>query len=215
MEIVYLGHASFRLKGKNAVVVTDPFDPDMVGLKFPKVTADIVTVSHEHKDHSAVENVKDFRMIIDSPGEYEVKGVSIIGFSSFHDDSKGQLRGKNTVFVIEMDNLRIAHLGDLGRKLTGSEKDVLGGVDILMIPVGGVYTIGPEEAAETVREVEPYIVLPMHYRTEGMNEQNFGKLHSFEDFLKISNLPVVREDKLAVTKESLGEEQKIVILINK
>ncbi len=212
MDITFLGPASFRLKGKTASLVTDPFDPQMVGLKFPKVSADIVTVSHEHKDHNQVELVRDVKKAVSGPGEYEINEVSIIGLSSYHDDKKGKLRGKNTIYVIEMDGLRIVHLGDLGHKLSEKVLEQIGDVDILMIPVGGEYTLGPAEAAEVVRSIEPKIVIPMHYQRPSLNPETFGKLAPVDSFLTQMGLPTERTNKLSIKAETIGEEQKVVIL---
>lgn len=212
MDIVYLGHSSFRLRGKSATLVTDPFDPKMVGLKYSGVSADIVTISHDHSDHNQSTLVKDVQKTIFGSGEYEVKGVSIIGIPSFHDDKKGELRGKNTIYVIEMDALRIVHLGDLGHSLSEDTLEDLGTVDILLIPVGGEFTIGPSQAAELVSTIEPSITIPMHYLSEGVNKEVFGKISSVEIFLNEVGLPVAREDKLTIRKDELQEEQKIVVL---
>ncbi len=212
MDITFLGHASFRLKGRTASLVTDPFDPQMVGLKFPKVSADIVTVSHEHKDHNQVDLVKDVKKAVSGPGEYEINEVSIIGLSSYHDDKKGKLRGKNTIYVIEMDGLRIVHLGDLGHKLSEKVLEQIGDVDILMIPVGAEYTLGPTETAEVVRSIEPKIVIPMHYQRPNLNPETFGKLAPVDSFLAQMGLPSERTNKLSIKAETIGEEQKVVIL---
>lgn len=213
MDITYLGHSSFRLRGKSAVVVTDPFDSKMVGLKYPKVSADIVTVSHDHKDHSSAEQIKDVQMVINGPGEYEVKGVSIIGLQTFHDDKKGQERGKNTIYLLEIDKLRIAHLGDLGHKLEEKTVEDLGTVDILMIPVGGVYTIGSTVASEVIRDIEPSIVIPMHYKSSGMDEKSFGKLSTLDDFLKEVGMTVEEMDKFSIKKSDfIDGESKVVVL---
>lgn len=213
MDITYLGHASFRLRSKNASVVTDPFDPKLVGLKYPKVSADIVTVSHEHKDHNSTDQVKDVQMVINGPGEYEVKGVSIVGIQTFHDDKKGEKRGKNTIYLIEIDKLRLVHLGDLGHKLKESVVESLGTVDILMIPVGGEYTLGPALATEVIRDIEPSIVLPMHYKLPEMDEKAFGKLSSVDEFLKEVGMNVEKMDKLSIKKgDLLDGESKVVVL---
>src|SRR3989344_7397522 len=103
MDISYLGHSSFLISGKSSKVVTDPFDPKMVGLKYPKVSAQIVTISHDHEDHNKQELVTEVKKVINGPGEYEIEGISILGYSSFHDDQKGQKRGKNIIYVIEVD----------------------------------------------------------------------------------------------------------------
>lgn len=215
MDITYLGHSCFRIRGKEKVVVTDPFDPDMVGLKLPKLTGDIVTISHDHQDHNRADLVTGVKKMINGPGEYEILGVSIIGISSFHDDKKGSLRGKNTIYIIEIDGLRITHLGDLGHTLGDSVLEDIGTIDVLMIPVGGEYTIGPEVAREIVRGIEPVFVIPMHYQTPGLNPKTFASLAKVEEFTGDLGLPVDRLDKLTVRKESLGEEQRVIVLERK
>lgn len=215
MDITYLGHSSFRLRGKAASVVTDPFDPGKVGIKFPKVSADIVTVSHDHFDHNNVGAINDVKRVVDGPGEYEISDVSIIGVPTFHDDKKGNERGKNTVYILEIDQLRIVHLGDLGHKLSEDMLEEIGNVDILMLPVGGVYTIGPSEAAEVARSIEASITIPMHYLQKGMNKESFGKLSGVEDFLKDISMTVEKTDKLKIKKSDLGEDQKVVVIEKK
>jgi len=216
MDITYLGHASFRLKGKSATVITDPFDSKMLGLKFPKVQADIVTVSHEHADHNSTDQISDIRRVIRGPGEYEILGVSIIGFPSFHDDNNGQERGKNTIFVFEMDELRIAHLGDLGHVLSDKLIEDLGTIDILMIPVGGFFTIDTDKASEVFRAIDPSIVIPMHYREPGLSAEIAGKISTEEDFIKQSGLSPEKMDKLSIKKIDIPEEgQKLIVLERK
>ena len=117
MDITYLGHSSFKIKTKTATIITDPFDPQMVGLKYSGVEGEIVTVSHAHADHNATGKVAGVKKIVEGPGEYEISGVSIMGFPSFHDNKEGAERGKNTIYVIEADGLRLAHLGDLGHTI--------------------------------------------------------------------------------------------------
>lgn len=212
MDIWYHGHSSFRLKGKTATVITDPFDPKMVGISFPKVEADIVTISHEHKDHNRADLVQNVRKVIRGSGEYEINGISIIGINTFHDDNKGEKRGGNTVYVLEIDDLRIAHLGDLGHKLSEKQIEEMGEIDILLIPVGGEYTINPQVAAQVARDIEPIIIVPMHYMQPGINKDNFSKLTDEKPFINDLGLPVENEKRLNVNKGSLGEEQKIVIL---
>ena len=135
MDIFYLGHSSFKLKGKHGSIITDPFDSKKVGLKYSSNEADIVSISHEHEDHNAVSAIKGEPKVISGPGEYEIKGISILGFSSFHDSKNGEERGKNTIYVFEIDTVRICHLGDLGQKLSDSLIESLGDIDVLMIPV--------------------------------------------------------------------------------
>jgi L-ascorbate metabolism protein UlaG (beta-lactamase superfamily) len=212
MDITYLGHSSFRLKSKTATLITDPFDPKMVGLSFPKISADIVTVSHDHDDHNKTELVKDIKRVVDGPGEYEINEVSIIGISSFHDDKKGKTRGRNTIYILEIEGLRLAHLGDLGHKLSERMVEKIGDIDILMIPIGGEYTIDASVAAQIVRDIEPKLIIPMHFKTPKLNPQTFSKLTTEEPFLKELGLPVEKTNKLTVTVSSIGEDQKIILL---
>jgi len=214
MEISYLGHSSFRLKGKTATVVTDPFNLS-IGLSFPKVSADIVTISHAHEDHNNGDSVSDVRKVIDGPGEYEIQDVSIIGTSTYHDDVKGADRGKNTIYLIEMDGLRICHLGDLGHKLSEKQVEDLGEINILMIPVGGVYAIGTDDAAYVAQTIEAQITIPMHYQTKGLDEKMFKDLVGYDEFVNKLGLPLETLEKFSVTKDSLDEQQRIVVLTTK
>jgi L-ascorbate metabolism protein UlaG (beta-lactamase superfamily) len=213
MDIKYFGHSSFFLKGKTATVVTDPFDPQMVGLKFPKIEADVVTISHQHQDHNQAHLVGGNPLVIDIPGEYEKQGIKISGFPVYHDQKQGAERGKNTLFKIEADNLSLLHCGDLGHVLSDEIIEEINGVDVLLIPVGGFYTIDPDEAAAIVRKIEPSIVIPMHYNTPRLNQQQFGKLAPVSEFLsKIGGEETQPIKKLSVKKEELGEEMKMVVM---
>lgn len=216
MEISYLGHSSFKIKGKSATVICDPFDPKKVGLKFPPNEADIVTVSHEHEDHNQAALIKGVKKAVTGPGEYEIMGISILGFPTYHDDKTGEERGKNIIFVFEVDGLRIAHLGDLGHELSEKIIEDMGSVDILILPVGGEYTIGPNEATKVVQAVEPSIVIPMHYQVPDLNSATFSKLRGVEDFVKDVGLTVERLPKLVLKKEDITEDmQKVVVLEKK
>lgn len=215
MDIFYLGHSSFKLKGKDGVVITDPFDPKKVGLKYSSNEADIVSISHEHEDHNAVSVVKGDPKVISGPGEYEIKGISILGFLTFHDSKNGEERGKNTIYIYEIDGIRICHLGDLGQKLSESLIESLGDIDVLMIPVGGIYTIDPTQAVEIVRNIEPSFILPMHYFVEGMDKETFGKMEPVETFLKEVSLSVEKMPKLSLKKEEIDLEVQKVILLEK
>ena len=215
MDITFLGHSSFRIKGKNAILVADPYDPSKVGFAYKGVSGDLVTISHQHNDHNQSELVKGTHRVIDGPGEYEIMGVSIIGISTFHDNKKGELRGKNTVYVIEIDNLRLAHLGDLGHQLSDKELQIMGSIDIVMIPVGGEYTLNVQAAVEVARAIEAKITIPMHYQMKGLNKKTFGKLTDATHFTRDLGLPVEKLNKLAIKRDSLGEENKVVILEKK
>ena len=215
MDITFLGHSSFRLKGRGASLVTDPFDPKMVGLKYSGVEADIVTISHNHNDHNQASLVKNSKKVVVGPGEYEIMGISILGFASYHDADKGAKRGPNTIYVFEMDDLRLCHLGDLGHELSEDLVEALGDIDILFIPVGGEFTIGAESAVKVVQAVEPSIVIPMHYQAPGLNQESFKALAPVDDFLKEVGLTVERLPKLTIKKEEFGEEKKVVVLEKK
>lgn len=214
MDITPLGHASFKIRGKHVTLVTDPFVSDMVGLKFPKHTScDIVTVSHEHEDHSAVSQIEGSPFVVSGPGEYEIKGVGIVGLPTWHDAENGTSRGANTIYRMEIDKVVVAHLGDLGHILSAEQIDELDGVDILCIPVGGIYTLGPKEAAEVIGEIEPKIVIPMHYGRRQLKAQSFGKLAPVGDFLKeIGKEAVSPQVKLTISKDKLPTEMQVVVL---
>jgi L-ascorbate metabolism protein UlaG (beta-lactamase superfamily) len=213
MDITYLGHSSFKLRGKQATVVTDPFG-GRVGLPYPKHTAaDIVTVSHDHDDHNAAGIIEGNPFIIRGPGEYEIKGVGVVGLGVYHDDEKGAKRGGNTIYRIELDGVSIVHLGDLGHELSSAETDSLDGVDILLVPVGGVYTIDAAQAAKVVGEIEPAVVIPMHYFRPGLDEKTFGGMAPVDTFLKeLGKADISPQSKFSVTKEKLPEEMQVVVL---
>ncbi len=216
MDITFLGHSTFKIKAKNATVITDPYDPKMLGLKFPKTPGDIVTISHEHPDHNSLDQVSDIRRAIKGPGEYEILGVSMIGLPSYHDDKEGAERGKNTIFVFEMDNMRIAHLGDLGHTLSDKLVEEIGTIDILLIPVGGFYTINTEQALSVFRAIDPSIVIPMHYKEAGINPEIAENLTSEEEFVKQSGLTLEKMDKLSIKKIDIPEEgQRLIVLERK
>jgi len=211
MEITWLGHSCFRLKGKQATVITDPYSPE-VGYSLGKPQAQIVTVSHAHDDHSYVEGVSGYRKVVSSPGEYEISDVLIIGIPTFHDNEGGQKRGKNIVYLIDIDEISICHLGDLGHVLTTEQVEEIDDVDVLLIPVGGVFTIDAPLAAAVVRQLEPKIVIPMHYQTEGL-AWKLTKLDPVERFLKETGAGDVQpQAKLSVAKSNLPLSTQVVLL---
>lgn len=214
MEITYLGHSSFKIRGKNAVVVTDPYREDMVGLKFPKhLSCDIVCVSHSHEDHSMVSTLEGTPFVVNGPGEYEVKGVGIVGIPVYHDTEKGAKRGKNTMYRLEVDGVAILHAGDLGHSLTDSDLEHVGSVDILLIPVGGFYTIDSREAAAIVHDIDPAIVIPMHFGRPELNQKAFGNLTPVSVFLKeMGKVGISPQAKLSVTKDKLPDEMQVIVL---
>lgn len=205
MEITHLGHSSFKIVGKDVSIVTDPFDPGKAGLNFPKVEADIVTVSHNHSDHNYVTGVKGNPTVLDSPGEYEIKNTEIIAIDSFHDEKKGEERGHNTIFSFEVDGINICHLGDLGHLPTTEQIEKMDGVDILMCPVGGFAQIDSKTATKVISEIEPKIVIPMHYK-----EGNFSQFEPLDNFLKAIGTTPKTVDKLKIQKKDLPEQMEVI-----
>jgi len=220
MQIIWHGQSCFQIlasRGKNnqVSIVTDPFSPE-TGLKVPDLEADILLVSHQHSDHNNVKAVSASPgaspiFLINGPGEYEAKNVFLEGIASFHDNCQGKERGENTIYTIEVEDLKICHLGDLGQKeLTDEQLEKIGEVDILMIPVGGIYTISAREAPKILEQLEPKITIPMHYAIPKLKI----KLESLDKFLKvfgIKNLEPIK--KLSIKKKDLSpEEAKIVVL---
>ena len=165
MEINWLGHSCFRLKGSRATVITDPYSQD-IGYSLGKVTANVVTVSHQHPGHSDVSQIGGEPKAVTGPGEYEISGVLIIGMPSYHDENRGEKRGKNTIYLMEFDEITICHLGDLGHSLSTNQAEELDNVDILLLPVGGFYTIDAKVATEVCNQLKPRVIIPMHYKTE-------------------------------------------------
>ena len=209
MDVTWLGQSCFRLRGKNAAVVTDPYPPSL-GLRLPRQEAEIVTVSHEHENHSYLQAVREGAFEITGPGEYEIAGVSVIGFATFHDSEKGAKRGRNTVYLIEIDDVRICHLGDLGHALDDADAEIVASADVLLVPVGSRTAISPAQAAEVVRQLEPRYVVPMHYATPGLKVQ----LDGVDRFLKEMAVTAVEpQPKLSVQASSATEyETKVVVL---
>jgi len=208
MEITWLGYSCFRLKGSQTTVITDPYPPEL-GYSLGKPTARIVTVSHQHPGHSYVQGVGEEPRVIASPGEYEIGNTLVIGIPTFHDKESGRLRGKNTVFIVEMDDLAICHLGDLGHPLTAQQVEDAGKIDLLLVPVGGVSSLNGTTAAEVVRELEPKVVVPMHYRTPALKKE----LEPVDRFLKEMGVKDASpRPKLSLTRSSLPESTQVLVL---
>ena len=215
MQITYLGHSSFKIKTKTATIVTDPYHKQ-VGFRFPKTRADICTISHFHFDHNFRGGIKNEDcFFIENPGEYEIKEIMIKGIQSCHDDEEGQKRGKNTIFLIQAENINICHLGDLGHSLADKDVKELEDVDILIIPIGGTYTIGPKRAVQLIKKIEPSIIIPVHYQQEGLG-QDFAQLKPVDDFLAEIQMESKKSEKLILSSTAdLPEEMEIIQLDKK
>lgn len=209
MKISWYGHSCFRIATKNTIIITDPFGKN-IGLKPPRCEADIVTISHDHYDHNDASTLRGSPFIINGPGEHELKEVVIRGINSFHDSNEGKERGVNTIFSIEAEDIKICHLGDLGQKeLTNEQLEKISEVDILMIPVGGIYTIDGEKAIAIINQIEPKIVIPMHYKVPKLNI----KLHKVDIFLKEIGTKEEIVDQLIIKKKDLPKEETRVVVM--
>ncbi len=215
MQITWFGHSSFRIQGKVGAdiitVVTDPFYPEKVGLKLPRLEAEIVTISHDHDDHNNSDAVKGEPFVIHGPGEYEVKGVVVDGIQSFHDTSKGAERGDNIMYRFEIEDIVVTHLGDLGHELDDKQLERLEGTDILLVPVGGVFTIDAQKAVSVINQIEPRIVIPMHYQIPGLKLSK--PLGTLEQFLKAIAVKPRNEEKFKISKKDLPQDDMEVVVL--
>jgi L-ascorbate metabolism protein UlaG (beta-lactamase superfamily) len=208
VDITWLGLSCFRIRGSQAVIITDPFPPDS-GYSLGKQTADIVTVSHPHPSHSYVQGISGEHRLVRWPGEYEISGVLILGISTYHDAVKGQSRGKNTAYLMEVDGVAICHLGDIGHVPNDEQIESFGNVDILLLPVGGISTINAAMAADTIRKLEPKVVIPMHYRTPASGRE----LEPVDNFLKEMGLAQVEpRPRLTISKSNLPLGTQVIVL---
>jgi L-ascorbate metabolism protein UlaG (beta-lactamase superfamily) len=206
LEVTYLGHSAFRLRGKEVTIVTDPFPPSP-GFSMGKPSADIVTISHRSPHHSFREGVGNTPRVVDGPGEYEVADVLIAGVATDMEPGRGAV---NTAYVMRFDDLAVCHLGDVTDKLSDSQVEEIGSIDILMIPTGGGKALGPTDAAEVVSQLDPSVVIPMHFKLDG---GTVAGLESVDLFCREMGLKeFTAEPKLTVTKSSLPQEVRVVVM---
>ena len=207
MEVTWLGHSCFCIKGKEKVIVTDPCHQD---LDYPlnHLHADIVTISHFHPRHSCIESMADNPKQVKDPGEYEIGKVFVTGIATFHDDEKGERKGGNTVYVIEVDGISLCHLGDLGHHLSSHLLEEIGSIDVLFLPVGEISTIPVDIGVEIVKQLNPSIVIPMHYKTPACSD-----LEPVDKFLRRMGIHEAEpKAKLSLTQSSLPANMQIVVL---
>ncbi len=207
MELSWLGHSCFQLRGKNVTLITDPFSPQL-GLSLGKINAPIVTISHDHPGHNYAAGVGGNPRVVRGPGEYEINDVLIIGVASYHDNKRGQELGRNTIYVIHMDDLIICHLGDLGHTLQEEQLEEVADADVLLVPIGGQHTINAAQAAEVISQVEPRIIIPMHYLS--LPGETSGPLDKFCREMGIETINT--QPKLLITRSTLPAETQVVIL---
>lgn len=211
VNIKWLGHSSFLISLDDAMkIVTDPFD-DTVGYPMPDETANVCVVSHDHFDHNCISVIKGNPEVVKGNGEKEAKGIKFKGVASFHDEKGGSERGENTIWTFELGGIKFAHVGDLGIDLDDSQKKEIGAVDVLFVPTGGFYTIDADSASRVVEDLNPKVVIPMHYKTPFLGD-NFP-LSKVDQFIK-GKENVVKEEKNSVsfTKDSLPEKTTIYVL---
>ena len=217
MKIRYLGHSCFQLtESTGTSIVTDPFGK--IGFDLPRVSADVVTVSHAHYDHNNVDGVDGKLAVIEKEGNYDFGGVGISAISSYHDDEEGKLRGKNLIFKFRMDGLEICHLGDIGEECSSSLIEAILPVHVLLIPVGGEYTIDAEQAKEYVDRLMPSIVIPMHFKSKGLN-MDIDKVDEFLDLFEedADEEQIVRleGDELELFRDDITEETTKIIVMER
>jgi len=215
MIISWYGHSCFKIQTKprrgvdEITIFTDPFDKS-IGLKPPQGNADIVLVSHDHFDHNNTKSLKGNPFIIDASGEYSFKEVSIEGILSYHDNEKGALRGLNNIYIIRSEELTICHLGDLGHLLTEKQIESIGEIDILMIPTGGNYTLDAKEAEKVIAQIDPKIIIPMHYKVPGLNVE----ITNGKEFAKELGIEVEKGvKKFSVKASELRDVQNKVVFM--
>ncbi len=209
MKIKHLAHAAFLITAADGTrIITDPYTkgPGMDHQAISE-TADIVTVSHEHGDHNNVAAVKGNPKIVRS--DVEAKGIKFKAVATSHDDKGGSQRGRNTVFCFEVDGITLCHAGDLGHELTAEQVKAIGKVDVLMIPVGGFFTVDAKTATKVCDQLKPKVVIPMHYNTEKMSFPIAG----VEDFIKGKN-NVTRSNvsEIELTADKLPAAMQIIVL---
>ncbi|HPP64753.1 MAG TPA: MBL fold metallo-hydrolase, partial [Candidatus Paceibacterota bacterium] len=209
MIITWLGHSFFKIETKNKVIAIDPYSEESVGLKPPRFKTDILLISHNHEDHNNKQTILGEPFVLGGLGEIEIDGIFVEGILSYHDDNNGKYRGLNTIFIIYSEGMKLCFLGDLGeKKLKEESLQKVSNADILFIPIGGNYTVSSEEAVSLTNQIEPKIVIPMHYKIKGSKI----KLDTEEKFLKaLSKKPEVL-DKLSIRKTQLPQETKLVLL---
>jgi L-ascorbate metabolism protein UlaG (beta-lactamase superfamily) len=208
LDVTWLGHGCFRLRGRTASVVTDPYPPSL-GARLPRLEADLVTVSHQHENHCYLQTVVRDPYVVSGAGEYEVAGVTVTGLPTFHDDRHGEVYGRNTVYLIELDDVRVCHLGDLGHTLSDGHLESIANADVLLVPVGGGRTLDGARGAEVVRQVEPRVVVPMHYALPAMKTE----LAPVERFLKEMGVTEAEPlAKLSLQPASGEAETRVVVL---
>jgi L-ascorbate metabolism protein UlaG (beta-lactamase superfamily) len=213
MKIKWLGHAAFVLTSDAGTkVLTDPYKSGAfdgaVGYGPILEKVDVVTVSHDHDDHNGLDGLAPGYEAVTAPGKHSVAGIDITGIKTFHDNRQGKERGRNVVHVITVDGVRVAHLGDLGHVFADDETRAIGRADVVLIPVGGYFTIEPEDAMAVVRQLRPSVVIPMHFKTPSLN----FPIKPVEDFLSLADKHErPGRSEIEIKRENLSGQRIIVL----
>ena len=214
MKIKWYGHSAFLITSdQGAKIIIDPYEPGAFGgqLSYGKIKdqVDIVLTTHDHADHNYTKDLPGTPQIIKGSGSKTAKGISMKGISTYHDPSQGSERGANTIFTLKIDNIQLCHLGDLGHLLSDKELAEIGPVDILLIPVGGFFTIDPKEATRVAEQIKPKILIPMHFKTAKCG----FPIAPVEDFLKgKTNTKRPKASEATFDKATLPQQMEIVVL---
>lgn len=214
MKIEYLGHASFRITSSAGVsIVTDPYEPGgydgAIGYGKPTEPADIVTISHEHGDHNYPAAVPGNPEVVKGAGRHKAKGVEINGVATFHDENQGAERGSNTVMCFDIDGVKVCHAGDLGHQPNEAQRAAIGQVDVLLVPVGGVFTVDPAGASKVVESLKPKVVIPMHFKTDKIG----FPIAKPEDFLAgKADVKKTGGSHVELNKDSLPSSTQVIFL---
>jgi len=214
MKVKWYGHSAFLITtAKGVKIIMDPYQSGAFGgdLRYGRITdeADIVLSSHDHDDHNYTKDIQGHFTYINKAGTYEEKGVKIRAVPTYHDGSKGSQRGKNLIFIVEADDLKLAHAGDLGHTLDAAAVQGIGAVDILLLPVGGFFTIDSAEAARIVEDLKPRVTIPMHFKTEKCG----FPIAPVEDFTRgRERVRDAGSAEVEVSKLTLPREAEIVVL---
>jgi L-ascorbate metabolism protein UlaG (beta-lactamase superfamily) len=212
VKVMWHGHSCFELQGKSVTIVTDPFKG--IGIPEPRAAGDIILCSHGHQDHNNTKPVlgKEGKVIEGFVGSEKLKGVTIKGVAAFHDDALGSKRGKNSIYTFNLDGVQFCHLGDLGHELSQPEVEEIGRVDVLFVPVGGYFTVGPETATKVCEQLKPKIVIPMHYRMPELPPM-FDLLKTVDVFLEgKKNTERLKGSVVEIEQSKLPMEMKIIVL---
>ncbi|HYM49806.1 MAG TPA: MBL fold metallo-hydrolase [Candidatus Limnocylindrales bacterium] len=212
MEITYFGLNAIRIRGRDATLLIDPYEPKL-GLAPVRLNVQIVALTHDDPTQFSMQGLGSDYHLVTGAGEFEIKGIFLRGIQTYHDGQKGQKRGKNFVYVVEVDDLRVCHLGHLGHALDEGQLDAIGSkIDVLCVPVGGGSHIGSAQATEIVNQIEPKLVIPISYRLPGLTllAQDLEPVDKFAKEMGATDLTT--QPKLQLSSSPTQEEPKLVLL---